>query len=316
MRAIRSRLMAIGFLVGVAAVATGQDAPPIARYVPSVPDPAHVFVLDSAHVLSTQTLQALQDSAQALQTETAADVAWVTLPTLGGRPIEEAALYIGRTWRIGSAGKPGDPLRNRGLVILFVPDKRTTAGSNFRVEVGNGLEGTITDSRSRTISAAMRQELRTKHYDAAYMDGWRAAAALVREDFASNNDSAEMAARAAAQAEAFQARSVALHETSNLGPNVGAIAMFLVLVGLFVAMMLTRRRGVAPPGTYLPRRRAYFPLPGSNDDDAVRRQNTWFSSGGGFSGSSFDSGSSSSSSDGGSFGGGGGFSGGGSSDTI
>ena len=313
MRAIRSQLMTIGLLVGVAAVAIGQDAPPIARYVPSVPDPAHVFVLDSAHLLSPQTLQALQDSARALQTETAADVAWVTLPTLGGRPIEEAALYIGRTWRIGSAGNPGDPLRNRGLVILFVPDKRTTAGSNFRVEVGNGLEGTITDSRSRTISAAMREELRAKHYDAAYMDGWAAAAALVREDFASNSDSAaRTAALAAAQARAAHGRPIALNETSNLGPNLVAFAMLVVLIGLFVAMMLTRRRrGVAYPGS----RGVYIPPPRINDDDEVRRQNTWFSSGGGFGGSSFDSGSSSSS-DGGSFGGGGGFSGGGSSDSI
>lgn len=311
MRAIRSRLIAIGLLVVVAAVATGQDAPPIARYVPSVPDSAHVFVLDSAHLLSRETLQALQDSARALQTETSADVAWVTLPTLGGRSIEEAALYIGRTWRIGSAGNPGDPLRNRGLVILFVPDKRTTAGPNFRIEVGNGLEGTITDSRSRTISAAMRGELRAKHYDAAYMDGWRAAAALVREDFASNSDSARALAEAAAQ-RAAQARPVVLNETSSSGPNVGAIVMLVVLIGLFVAMMLTRRRGMASRGMYVP----YVPPPRVNDDDEVRRQNTWFSSGGGSSGGSFDSGSSSSSSDGGSFGGGGGFSGGGSSDTI
>jgi uncharacterized protein len=311
MRAIRSRLMGIGLVVGIAAVAIGQDSPPIARYVPSVPDPAHVFVLDSAHLLSPQTLRALQDSARALQAETAADVAWVTLPTLGGRPIEEAALYIGRTWRIGSEGKPGDPLRNRGLVVLFVPDKRTTAGPNFRIEVGNGLEGTITDSRTRTISAAMRQELRAKHYDAAYMNGWRAAAALVREDVASNSDSARVAAAAASQARPVPAPSVALNETSSPGMNVAAIAMAVVLIGLFVALMLTRRRGPATRGIYIPTPRSV------NDDDGLRR-NTWFSSSSPFDGGSLGGGgdTSSSSSDGGSFGGGGGFSGGGSSDTI
>src|SRR3954468_14904467 len=155
---------------------------PIARFVPPTPDPAHVFVLDSAHILSTATIAALQDRARALQTETGADVAWVTLPTLGGRAIEEAALYIGRTWRIGSAGKPGDPLRNRGLVVLYVPDRTKTAGPNFRIEVGNGLEGTITDSRSRTITAAMRDALRAKQYDVAYLAGWTVAAKLVRDD--------------------------------------------------------------------------------------------------------------------------------------
>ena len=188
MRVLARRVLAVGLVGGAATVAIAQEAPPIARFVPSAPNPAHVFVLDSAHVLSPQAVRALQDSARALQAETAADVAWVTLPTLGGRPIEEAALYIGRTWRIGSAGQAGDPLRNRGLVILFVPDKRTTAGSNFRVEVGNGLEGTITDSRSRSISLAMREKLRAHRYDDAYMAGWGVAAALVRADFASHGD--------------------------------------------------------------------------------------------------------------------------------
>src|SRR5215468_2586873 len=120
MRVVRRRLLAVGLIGGVVMVASAQDTPAIARYVPGAPDPRHVFVMDSAHLLSPQVLQ---DSARALQGETASDVAWVTLPTLGGRPIEEAALYIGRTWRIGSAGQPGDPLRNRGLVILYIPDK-------------------------------------------------------------------------------------------------------------------------------------------------------------------------------------------------
>src|SRR5262245_23446269 len=123
------------------AAAAAQDAPPIAKFIPPSPHPEHVFVFDSAHVLSTGTAAALQDSARALQTETGADIVWVTLPTLGKRPIEEAALYIGRTWRVGSAGKPGDPLRNRGLVILYVPDKTKTAGPNFRIEVAHGLAG-------------------------------------------------------------------------------------------------------------------------------------------------------------------------------
>jgi uncharacterized protein len=307
MAAVARRVMAVGLVTGIVAVARGQEAPAIARFVPSGPNPSHVFVLDSAHLLSPATVQALQDSARALQTETAADVAWVTLPTLGGRPIEEAALYIGRTWRIGSAGQPGDPLRNRGLVVLFIPDKTKTAGSNFRIEVGNGLEGTITDSRSRAISAAMRENLRAKHYDAAYMAGWVVAASLVREDFASHGDAERRAAGTAAAAR-VAARSVALHQA--LGSPIGKIipALFLlVIVVLLIALITSRRRGLASP-------MMAFPVPDpSDDDDERQRRSTWFSSSGGS-----DSGgdSSSSSSDGGSFGDGGGFSGGGSSDTI
>lgn len=312
MRAAVRRIGTVGLIAGIAAVASAQDAPAIARYVPGSPDPAHVFVLDSAHLLSPQTLQALQDSARALQTETAADVAWVTLPTLGGRPIEEAALYIGRTWRIGSAGQPGDPLRNRGLVILYVPDKTKTAGPNFRVEVGNGLEGTITDARSRGISLAMRNELRAKHYDAAYMAGWGVAAALVRRDFASHGDGAQQAALAAAAARAAARPSVAVRELEPSGVSRIVPALFLVvLITIFILLMIARRR--APRGPVM-----VLPVYDSDDDDEERRRrNNWFSSsssGTDFSGGG-DSGGSSSS-DGGSFGDGGGFSGGGSSDTI
>lgn len=302
MRIAARRVITVGLIVGIAAVASAQDAPPIARYVPGAPDPAHEFVLDSAHLLSPQTLQALQDSARALQAETAADVAWVTLPTLGGRPIEEAALYIGRTWRIGSAGQPGDPLRNRGLVILFIPDRTKTAGPNFRVEVGNGLEGTITDSRSRAISLAMRENLRAKNYDAAYMAGWGVAAALVRTDFASHGEAQPVRPVQATQL-----------EPSSINPVIPA--MFLVvIVGLLILLITSRRRAVGAPVMVLPVRDS------DDDDDEQRRRNTWLSASSGtdFSrgGDSGGSSGGSSSSDGGSFGDGGGFSGGGSSDTI
>ena len=311
MRAAVRRIGTVGLIAGIAAVASAQDAPAIARYVPGSPDPAHVFVLDSAHVLSPQTLQALQDSARALQTETAADVAWVTLPTLGGRTIEEAALYIGRTWRIGSAGQPGDPLRNRGLVILYVPDKTKTAGPNFRIEVGNGLEGTIIDARSRAISLAMRDQLRAKHYDAAYMAGWGVAAALVRTDFASHGDGAQRAALAATAAGKAVPRRVVVQELEPHRSNPIGPALFLIfIVGLFVLLMVAKLRAGRTPAMLLP------VTDTDDEEEEARRRNSWFSSssstdysGGGDSGGS-------SSSDGGSFGDGGGFSGGGSSDTI
>jgi uncharacterized protein len=277
-----------------------QDPPRIARYVPPAPDPAHVFVLDSAHILSAATIAALQDSARALQTATGADVAWVTLPTLGGRAIEEAALYIGRTWHIGSAGRPGDPLRNRGLVILYVPDRTKTAGPNFRIEVGNGLEGTITDSRSRTITAAMRDDLRAKRYDAAYLAGWAVAAKLVRDD-------AE-ASRATGTFIASQKppESSVTRRESRAIVFVG-IAVFVVIGVGFVALIVLVARHQPRNGRAPKSRKRH------------RRDDAWIAMSSASSTSidtSSSSGSDSSSSSGGDYGGGGGFSGGGSSDTV
>ena len=317
--AIRHSATSAALIILGAAIAGAQEAPPIARYVPSTPDAAHVFVLDSAHILAPATVAALQDSARALQTETSADVAWVTLPTLGGRPIEEAALYIGRRWRIGTPGQPGDPLRNRGLVILFVPDKSTTAGSNFRIEVGNGLEGTITDSRSRAISAAMREDLKAKRYDAAYLAGWLVAAKLVREDFNARAVADIAPTPPAPPASYVVPRGVALTPTHN-GSALGFIVVGFILAVIGLALASSRRRGRAWGAASA----GFIPIPFDNntttttttDDDEARRRSTWQSfDSSSSSGSSGDSGGSSSSG-GGDYGGGGGFSGGGSSDTI
>ncbi|HXT15971.1 MAG TPA: TPM domain-containing protein [Gemmatimonadaceae bacterium] len=304
------RILTLTLLAGIATVALGQSAPPIARYVPASPDPAHRFVTDAAHILSPATIVALQDSALALQAATHADVAWVTLPTLGGRAIEEAGIYIGRTWRIGSSGQPGDEDRNRGLVLLYVPDKSTTAGSNIRVEVGNGLEGTITDARSHQIIFAMRDDLRAKRYDDAYIKGWNAAAALVREDYASRTHASAPAAAPAA--------------SKNAGPSAFAIVVVVAGLGVLLMVLLrrSRRRRAAEPETMTFTR---SDSPSEDDDRNLKRAAMWAlfnaalnsSGGGGGGGGDSDGGSSDSgSSGGGDFGGGGGFSGGGSSDSI
>jgi uncharacterized protein len=302
-RTAMRRLAALAF-VSLTTVIRAQDPPPIAKYVPPTPNSAHVFVLDSAHILSARAIAALQDSSRALQGETGADVAWVTLPTLGGRPIEEAALYIGRTWRIGSAGQPGDPLRNRGLVVLYVPDRTKTAGPNFRIEVGNGLEGTITDSRSRTITAAMRDALRAKRYDDAYLAGWNVAGRLVREDFA--------AARArVATTPAPEPRSAS--RARRAGVFVVVIVMVTLTVGVLVLIgVAASRKHVRRGGTNerSPRRPRAAAMP--TDEDKRRRERAAAID----VASSSSSDDSSSSSSGGDYGGGGGFSGGGSSDTI
>ena len=162
------------------------DAPPgvsraVAGSIPTSPDPRHVLVLDSAKLLNAAEIAALQDSAQRLQSENHADIAFVTLPSLHGGAVEDAALAIGRTWMIGSAGALGDPNRNRGIVRLYVSDKKSVAGGNLRVEVGRGLEGALTDGGgSRAIIDAIKPHFRAKRYG----DGFIAPSTLPRGSFA------------------------------------------------------------------------------------------------------------------------------------
>src|SRR5690606_27352177 len=64
----------------------------------------------------------------------------VTLPDLGGRSIEETGLALGRQWGIGQQGKD-----NGALLIVAQAERR------IRIEVGYGLEGSLTDAQSTLI---------------------------------------------------------------------------------------------------------------------------------------------------------------------
>ncbi|MEP6731029.1 MAG: TPM domain-containing protein [bacterium] len=283
----------------------------VLRSIPATPDKRHVFVLDSAHLMSQAEIAALQDSAIRLQRETHADVAFVTLPTLHGGAVEEAALAIGRAWKIGSAGAPGDPARNRGLVMLYVPDKKSVAGANLRVEIGRGLEGAITDGGgSRAILEAIKPPFRAKRYGEGFVAGFNVAAQLI-------------AAEKPTLTIAPPPKPESTESGFNIPPMVIGIELVIVLfVILIVITRLRRRRGRAgapryqtsrdhvPAAMIAPILLEQQSFARSNDDD--RHDDSSSSS----SDDSSSSDNNSSSSDGGDFGGGGGFSGGGSSDSV
>lgn len=302
-------------LLALTSVVTARDAEAqqsstllssaVARSIPATPDSRHVFVLDSAHLLTAPEIAALQDSAQQLQAATGADIAFVTLPTLHGGAVEEAALAIGRAWKVGSAGAPGDPTRNRGLVMLYVPDKKSVAGANLRVEVGRGLEGAITDGGgSRAILEAIKPSFRAKRYGDGFIAGFNVAAQLIIAEQPSATPTPA---------------SPVTHEPDGAP---WFVLLFVPLGLIIVAVILMRRRSGAPVMDLAPHNRSWapnraagivpFPMIDhsptvSSSDDSSR------SSGDSGSSSSSDS---SPSSDSGSFGGGGGFSGGGSSDSV
>src|SRR5262249_16592649 len=64
----------------------------------------------------------------------------VTLRSLQGTSIEDFGVELGRRWRIGQQGK------NNGVLLIVAPSDR-----KVRIEVGYGLEGTLTDAISKLI---------------------------------------------------------------------------------------------------------------------------------------------------------------------
>jgi uncharacterized protein len=97
-------------------------------------------VVDAAHLLSPQDQAALTAALAGLEARTTDQLVVVTLPSLQGQTIEQYGYQLGRHWGIGQKDKDSG-----ALLIVAAGDKQV------RIEVGYGLEGTLTDAATKII---------------------------------------------------------------------------------------------------------------------------------------------------------------------
>lgn len=97
-------------------------------------------IVDLAAVLPQQTIANLAVSLQAHEARTGNQVAVLILSSLEGAPLEPYAHQVITTWQLGQLETD-----NGALLLVAVKDRKV------RIEVGYGLEGTLTDIRSAQI---------------------------------------------------------------------------------------------------------------------------------------------------------------------
>ena len=97
-------------------------------------------VVDEANILDQATRTSLTDKLAALETKTTDQFVVVTLKSLQGTSIEDFGYQLGRAWKIGQKDK------NNGVLLIVAPTER-----KVRIEVGYGLEGTLTDALTKVI---------------------------------------------------------------------------------------------------------------------------------------------------------------------
>jgi uncharacterized protein len=84
-------------------------------------------------------------------------MAFVTIPSLEGEPIEDVANTLARAWGVGQKGS------NEGILLLLsIQDRRS------RLEIGYGLEPILPDGLSGSILREMRPALRAQRYGDAF----------------------------------------------------------------------------------------------------------------------------------------------------
>jgi uncharacterized protein len=99
-------------------------------------------VVDAAHILSPVTTADLERKLADLEQKSGIQLVVATVPSLDGEEIEPYANELFRAWKLGEAKK------NNGALLLVAPKER-----RVRIEVGYGLEGTLTDAVSSVIIA-------------------------------------------------------------------------------------------------------------------------------------------------------------------
>lgn len=272
---IPAAAVALQLALAVPAAAQGTG---IERLFPARPA-GHLT--DAAGVVDAASAGRIETLAAGLRKETGAEVAIVTLPTIGDYAPVDVAVAIGRAWGVGRSAEIGDTRRNAGLVMLLVPRNPDDRNSgHIFIAPGQGLEGIVTDLSAGRVRDRMLPQLRRREYGPAILTGTEALADLIRRGLGPDSATARPARR-------------------GLSRGVILLLVFvLIIVLMVVAGAAGGGRGGRGPGPGVrPRRRPSVYWGGPTIGGGW---GGFGGGGGGFGGGGF-----------GGFGGGGGFSGGG-----
>ena len=156
-------LLAAVLFAAAAFLAAGRalalDVPPLAAPVN-----------DHASVLAPEVKSRLNAELLALQQETGAQIAVLTIPSLEGEVLADYSLRVASSWGLGKKGKD-----NGVLLLIAIKDRK------LRIEVGQGLEGKLTDLLSgRIIRDEIAPAFKLGDYAAGVESGIAAMMRVVR----------------------------------------------------------------------------------------------------------------------------------------
>ena len=97
-------------------------------------------VVDNANIIDTATEAALTQKLADFEIKGSDQIVVATINSLDGEEIEPYATRLFNSWKLGQAGK------NNGVLLLVAKNDR-----KMRIEVGYGLEGTLTNQHATRI---------------------------------------------------------------------------------------------------------------------------------------------------------------------
>jgi uncharacterized protein len=181
-------------------------------------------VVDTANLLSPEQRTALEAKLRSHEERTTDQIVVATVPSLGGYDVEDYANRLYRHWQLGTKEK------NNGALLLVAPRER-----KVRIEVGYGLEGTLTDALSKVIIAtAIAPRFRQNDFAGGLQAGVDAILSTLTGD-----------------AEEWQRRTEVREDRST---PIDPVVAFIILLVLFY-LISRAMGGGGGPGRYHRRRR-------------------------------------------------------------
>jgi uncharacterized protein len=168
-------------------------------------------VNDLAQLLSPEVRQSLTERLAAYEKATGHQLAILTIPTLGGEPIEDFSMRVVERWKLGQKGK------DDGILLLVA-----ARDHKMRIEVGYGLEGALPDALAgRIVRDTMAPDFRKGDFAGGIT-------AAVNEVLAKTGGGT-LAQGATSPTPTSPAQG---GETSHAGPLT-----FIAIVGLMIALL-------------------------------------------------------------------------------
>jgi uncharacterized protein len=217
--------MAAALAVVFAALAFAYDFPPLTGRV-----------VDQANIMSPASRAALETKLKDLEDKSGIQLVVATVKSLQGGDIESYANELFRAWKLGEAKK------NNGVLLLVAPNEH-----KVRIEVGYGLEGTLTDALSSVIvSSAIVPRFKTGDFSGGIERGVDGIISVLSGDTSD-----------------WQ-RKVEVREDDPLGN--GLVAILFVLVIIFIVWYVARGSGGGGSGGLVSRsgRTIFVPTSGGS----------------------------------------------------
>jgi uncharacterized protein len=172
-------------------------------------------VVDEAGVLDSASKAAIAEKLAAVEAANGNQIVVVTLKSLQGTSIADFGYQLGRAWGLGQKEK------NNGAMLIVVPTER-----KVRIEVGYGLEGSLTDAVTQLIiQNAILPRFRTGDYSGGIARGVDDMIQIVSGD-----------------AEDFKRRTAQRPDSVPQGVDAATVVIFLIVL-FFIFSMLRNARG-------------------------------------------------------------------------